>query len=76
MRAEPIWTSTIESGPHWSDLTSLYSERDDNEDGGGVGEVAGTLEDGKENVDVKTVSGEFQLVGQNLERDKWEMIER
>ena len=32
--------------------------------------MAGTLEDGKENVDVKTVSGEFQLVGQNLERDK------
>ena len=52
------------------DLTPLHGERDDDEDGGAVGEVAATLEDGKENVDIKTVSGEVELVWQDLERDK------
>ena len=57
------------------DLTPLHGERDDDEDGGAVGEVAATLEDGKENVDIKAVSGEVQVVGQDLGRRYWDVWE-
>ena len=47
-------------------LTSLHGEGDDYEDGGAVGEVAGALEERKENVAIKRVSGEVEVVGQDL----------
>ena len=47
-------------------LASLHGEGDDYEDGGAVGEVAGALEDRREDVGVDTVSGQVQVVGEHL----------
>ena len=52
-----------------SDLTSLHCEGDDDEDGGAVGEVTGTLEERKENLSVEIVRAEVEVVGQDLARN-------
>ena len=52
-----------------SDLTSLHCEGDDDEDGGAVGEVTGTLEERKENLSVEIVRAEVEVVGQDLTRN-------
>ena len=76
IRVMPRWTSTNESGP--ACLTALHCEGDDNEDGGAVAEVTGTLEERKENIGVKSVLlGEVEVVGQGLGhilRNNWDYL--